>query len=127
MCAIGSDNGLVCWGAGSVIPYPSAYWPPLTVWNSDLSPQDLGMEKYGCDNTHATVANHCTGALTDDDFVIDGVNYAITKFYFEPAEKDDYLHAGRKTDNNLYITFDQALPGVVQGYSHVRRLIVDEL
>ncbi len=110
MCAIGSGNGLVCWGAATVIPYPSAYWPPLTVWDSALDVKDLGGGKSGCDNTDTTAANQCASALTDDDFVIDGVNYAITRLYYEPAEKDDYLHAGRTTDHNLYITFDQPLP-----------------
>ena len=112
MCAIGSDDGLVCWGAATVIPYPSAYWPPLTVWNADMTVNDLGGGKSGCDNTNTDDdgANQCVALLTDDDFVIEGVNYAITKLYYEPAEINDPVYAGGRTDHNLYITFDQPLP-----------------
>ena len=109
MCAIRSDNGLVCWGAGAVIPYPTAYWPPVTVWNAELTDRDLGEDKSGCDNTHATEANHCSEALTDDDLVIEGVNYGITRMYHDPAEFNaDY--DGLKTRENFFITFDSPLP-----------------
>ena len=118
MCAIGSGDGLVCWGSATVIPYPSAYWPPLTVWESDMTVNDLGGGKSGCDNTDATDAtgaNHCVALLTDDDFVIDGVNYGITKLYYEPAAKVDYLDPTHRTDHNLYVTFDQPLPESLRG------------
>ncbi len=114
MCAIGSGNGLVCWGAATVIPYPKAYWPPLTVWKAELTARELDMEmgrrRFGCDNTDTAEANHCTAALTDDDLVIEGVNFGITKMYYEPAAKDDHINIGHTTDHNFYTTFDMALP-----------------
>ena len=53
------------------------------LWADEMSPKDLGSGNVGCDNASTTTADKCepsTGsAIGDDDFVLDGTTYTISK------------------------------------------------
>ena len=54
-----------------------------TVWSSTLTVDDDG-EVRGCDNSEPQTAN-CSTALTDDNFVYNGVTYRVTDLHWSPG------------------------------------------
>ena len=56
--------------------------PPDAIWSATLTAQDVGSGSYGCDDILAGTVNQAvcapSGALTDDTFSYQGVDYNIT-------------------------------------------------
>ncbi len=82
---------------GEVTPLPTT-----DHWSATLTVRDiLGVTK-GCSNSNINVHCSSTSHLTDDDFTLDGTDYAITNLYV------------RNNNKKLSITFDTTLATAAQ-------------